>query len=207
MNIYLIYIHAEASARLLKLFTQDGALHTPARLALKGIAMALSVKFEGAPTVHVEEVKDEVDPEVQTYDFNGMSLRVVTINGEPWFVASDALDGMGYPKGSRTMIVKKLNDDERAKANLAQRGLGSVNIISESGLNKLITRSDKAEAKPFQEWVTRDVLPSIRKTGSYSMTDGPVEQAPEPKPVKTIPALTGEVMLPELTLTPPHSTL
>ena len=44
-----------------------------------------------------------------------------------------------------------------------------VLLASESGLYKMITRSDKAEAKPFQEWVTRDVLPSIRKTGTYGI--------------------------------------
>lgn len=52
------------------------------------------------------------------------------------------------------------------KVRFHNRGL---NLISESGLYKLVMRSDKKEAKQFQDWVTREVLPSIRKTGTYTM--------------------------------------
>lgn len=48
-------------------------------------------------------------------------------------------------------------------------GAGVLSLVSESGLYKLVMRSDKKEAKQFQEWVTREVLPSIRKTGTYTM--------------------------------------
>jgi len=56
----------------------------------------------------------------------------------------------------------------RAYTNLHQRSI----LLSESGFCKLITRSDKPEAKPFREWVTREVLPTIRKDGTYSVFDG-----------------------------------
>lgn len=53
-----------------------------------------------------------------------------------------------------------------------------LTVISESGLYKLIMRSDKPQAKPFQDWVTREVLPSIRKTGSYELPKGEVMPLP-----------------------------
>lgn len=146
----------------------------------QGIAMTLNLTFVN-PIPVPEKVEPEGKPEVSTYDFNGMSLRVVQIDGEPWFVAIDACRALGaYVKTSgavnTAMALRHLNDDEirdLPKTNpIGVRGGRCLKLISESGLYKLITRSDKPEAKPFQEWVTRDVLPSIRKTGSYSLTDG-----------------------------------
>ena len=65
------------------------------------------------------------------------------------------------------MALKPLDPDERAKFNLGQRGLGAVNIVSESGLYALIMVSHKPEAKAFRKWVTSEVLPSIRRNGVY----------------------------------------
>lgn len=63
-----------------------------------------------------------------------------------------------------SVAVKHTDNDERAKSDL---GSGvPANVISESGLYKLILRSDKPEAKRFRDWVTRDVLPAIRKDGA-----------------------------------------
>jgi prophage antirepressor-like protein len=102
------------------------------------------------------------------------SIRVVDIDGQPWFVATDACRVLGLNMTSGTYRhLRKLNRDERrllTGADLPQSELGrapSVTAISESGLYKLIMRSDKAVAKPFQDWVTRVVLPSIRKHGGY----------------------------------------
>ena len=72
-----------------------------------------------------------------------------------------------------TDAIKCLDDDERARYNLgrsANGGGGETNIINESGMYSLIFRSRKPEAKKFRKWVTEEVLPSIRKTGSYSIT-------------------------------------
>nr|WP_282569022.1 BRO family protein [Aliiroseovarius sp. S2029] len=111
-----------------------------------------------------------------------MSLRVVQIDGEPWFSAKDTCNALSL-RGFPSQFTSRLAPDERMvleKTRIQDGGLlelfpgttARVPLISESGLYKLITRSDKPAAKPFQEWVTRDVLPSIRKTGSYSLTDG-----------------------------------
>lgn len=121
----------------------------------------------------------EQSPEVSAYDFNGLSLRVVQIDGEPWFFANDACRalGMDMSAGTSRWTVNVGKDEKRVltKKTHPQLFCGSTwhtTMLSESGLYKMITRSDKPEAKPFQEWVTRDVLPTIRKDGTYSVFDG-----------------------------------
>jgi prophage antirepressor-like protein len=108
---------------------------------------------------------------VATYSFNGMDLRVVEIGGEPWFVAADVCGFLTI--SNTTNAVRHLSQDElkhEPRSTLyPMKGGSKVNLISESGLYKLVMRSDKKEAKQFQEWVTREVLPSIRKTGTYTM--------------------------------------
>ncbi|MEE3047532.1 MAG: BRO family protein [Pseudomonadota bacterium] len=94
----------------------------------------------------------------------------MTIGDDPWFVAADVFEALAYPKGSRTYQLKQLRDDEAVvlKSKTLIEGVRpDVKIISESGLYKLIMRSDKPQAKKFQDWVTRDVLPAIRKDGAY----------------------------------------
>ena len=90
-------------------------------------------------------------------------IRTIVIDGEPWFVAKDVCDILGTT--NPTMAMEGLEDFERAKFNLGRQG--EANIISESGFYTLVLRSRKPIAKPFRIWVTSEVLPSIRKTGSY----------------------------------------
>ena len=108
------------------------------------------------------------------------SVRVSTDeNGEPWFVAADVARVLDYRTASDA--IRYLDDDE---ANTLKQRIRSENgveqerqmlIINESGLYNLIFRSRKPEAKKFRKWVTEEVLPSIRKTGSYSITKNPVD--------------------------------
>lgn len=120
------------------------------------------------------------NPSVATYSFNGMDLRVVEIGGEPWFVAVDAYIVLyGKKTGIRArdflspsdmqIIWKKGLSESNSLSSLFSGSQYRIALISESGLYKLVMRSDKKEAKQFQEWVTREVLPSIRKTGTYTM--------------------------------------
>ena len=98
--------------------------------------------------------------------FNNHTLRIVEINGEPWFSVTDALFALEYRKSSHTNIRNKLSKDEvRLNSFKTSVGARTSYIVSESGLYKLIMRSDKPEAKAFQDWVTRVVLPAIRKDG------------------------------------------
>ncbi|WMW65965.1 BRO family protein [Nitratidesulfovibrio liaohensis] len=103
--------------------------------------------------------------------FSG-NLRVIMKDDEPWFVAKDVCLALGFSVKSNgdvntTHATRNLMPDEIITRRMSDgRGAASI-LISESGLYKLIMRSDKPAAKAFQDWVTREVLPSIRKTGGY----------------------------------------
>lgn len=123
--------------------------------------------------------KSSNNPAVATYSFNGMDLRVVEIDGEPWFVAADVCDQLGLID-SPSQHTAKLSAGEKKvfkKGRVLNTGLlelftgrlSTITFISESGLYKVTMRSTKEEANQFQDWVTREVLPSIRKTGTYTM--------------------------------------
>jgi prophage antirepressor-like protein len=93
-------------------------------------------------------------------------FRVMDRNGEPWFVLSDVAQRLGV-KNSRS-ISGRLDDDEKGVIQIdTLGGKQKVTVINESGLYSAILRSDKPEAKRFKKWITSEVLPSIRKTGSY----------------------------------------
>lgn len=100
------------------------------------------------------------------FDYNGAEIRVLTKDGEPWFVAKDVCDVLLLSDTSKA--VATLEVDEKGKKKI--RTLGGdqeLLIINESGLYTLIMRSNKPEAKKFRKWITSEVLPSIRKTGAY----------------------------------------
>lgn len=96
------------------------------------------------------------------------TIRTVVIDGEPWFVAKDVCDILGVKNVTQSM--QQLEDFERSMFNIGRQG--EANIISESGFYTLVLRSRKPIAKPFRIWVTREVLPTIRKTGQYVSGDG-----------------------------------
>lgn len=92
------------------------------------------------------------------------SLRVVTLEGNPWFVTRDVAKVLELPNITDTLKSKYIDPSEKAMKIIGGR---EVNIIAESALYKLAMRSKKPQAKGFQDWVTKEVLPSIRKTGAY----------------------------------------
>ena len=91
------------------------------------------------------------------------TIRTVTVNNEPWFVAKDICNILDVK--NVTQAVEQLEDFERSMLNIGRQG--EANIISESGFYTLVLRSRKPIAKPFRLWVTCEVLPQIRKTGGY----------------------------------------
>ena len=105
------------------------------------------------------------DMEIKCFNYGENAVRTVEQNGEIWFVAKDVCDILELT--NPTMALEALDDDERSKFYLGRQG--EANIISESGLYTLVMRSNKPEAKKFRKWVTSEVLPSIRRTGSYSV--------------------------------------
>jgi prophage antirepressor-like protein len=95
--------------------------------------------------------------------------------GNPWFMAADVCGALDIRNTSDA--VARLDEDEKrvttlgTNEGLQTQGFGpqTLNVINESGLYSLILTSRKKEAKRFKRWVTQEVLPSIRKTGSYSL--------------------------------------
>lgn len=92
-------------------------------------------------------------------------VRTVVVNDEPMFCLIDICKALEIKNA--TDVAKRLDDDELTRLNLGSRA-GETNFITESGLYAVILRSDKPNAKKFRKWVTSEVLPTIRKTGSYS---------------------------------------
>ena len=94
-------------------------------------------------------------------------IRTVTINNEPWFVSKDVATALGY-SNSRDAISKHVFDDDKGVAKCdTPSGRQEMSVINESGLYALIFGSKLDSAKRFKHWVTSEILPSIRKTGSY----------------------------------------
>ena len=115
--------------------------------------------------------------QLSTFNFESKSIRTLSINNEPWFIAKDLCDTLKISNVSDALL--KLDDDEKATIGLtdsqAGNGAQSISIISESGMYTLILRCRDAVKKGsiphrFRKWVTSEVLPQIRKTGSYSKT-------------------------------------
>lgn len=96
-------------------------------------------------------------------------IRTVTIDNEPWFVGKDVADNLGYQNGSRD-INRHVSEDDRIKDMIFDGNQNKETIlINESGLYALIFGSKLESAKRFKHWVTSEVLPALRKTGSYEM--------------------------------------
>lgn len=101
-----------------------------------------------------------------TFDFHGYSIRVTLINGDPWFVASDVAQILGYRDAYN--MTRMLNEWGRSTHNVSTLGGNqSVTIINEPGLYHCIFNSRRPEAVEFQNWVYTYVLPSIRRYGAY----------------------------------------
>ncbi|WP_212645489.1 BRO family protein [Delftia sp. PE138] len=115
---------------------------------------------------------------ITPFDFDGHPIRVVTNDiGEPWFIAKEVSGVLGYSEASA--MTRTLDDDEKGLQVLqTQGGTQRVIVINESGLYSAILKSERQEAKRFKKWVTSEVLPSIRRTGSY--TSAATQQMPAP---------------------------
>ena len=102
-------------------------------------------------------------------------IRTVTINNEPWFVGKDVAVSLGY-KDTSDALKKHVADEDKLTRCFADSGQNrQMYIINESGLYALIFGSKLESAKRFKHWATSEVLPTIRKTGSYQKPMSPVE--------------------------------
>ena len=95
-------------------------------------------------------------------------IRSLVIGNEPWFVGKDIAEILGY-SDTFGALKKHVDDDDKQNCqNSSFESNRGLTIINESGLYSLILSSKLPNAKRFKHWVTSEVLPSIRKTGSYS---------------------------------------
>lgn len=99
-------------------------------------------------------------------------VRTLEINGEPWFVGCDVARALGYAK-ERNALATHVDEEDKNTALIQGGTPGNPNqtIINESGLYSLIMSSKMEKAKEFKRWVTSEVLPSIRKTGAYTVNE------------------------------------
>lgn len=97
------------------------------------------------------------------------NVRVLEQGGEPWFVAKDVTSILGYQNSSKAISDHVDDDDKLNNETLSSLGQRGGWLINESGLYSLILSSKLPNAKQFKRWVTSEVLPSIRKYGSFNM--------------------------------------
>lgn len=109
--------------------------------------------------------------EIQQFYFNNAALRTLTDEaGEPWFVAKDVCDVLGYTNASKAISDHVDSEDKLNNESLSSLGQRGGWLVNESGLYSLVLSSKLPTAKEFKRWVTHEVLPQIRKTGGYIPT-------------------------------------
>ena len=95
-------------------------------------------------------------------------VRSLVINNEPWFVGKDVAEALGY-KNSKNAVPTHVDEEDKLSTQIEYTGQKrNVTVINESGLYSLILSSKLPNAKKFKHWVTSEVLPTLRKTGSYA---------------------------------------
>lgn len=99
------------------------------------------------------------------------SVRTLTIDEKPYFVGKDVAEILGYVETAKAIREHVDEDDKGVSVLDTPGGKQKMTIINESGLYSLILSSKLPNAKKFKHWVTSEVLPSIRKTGSYNSPD------------------------------------
>ncbi|MFW0183805.1 Bro-N domain-containing protein [Rothia sp. CCM 9417] len=124
---------------------------------------------------------------VQTFNFNGLPLRALLIDGEPWFIALDLASILEYRMASDMLRVVD-EEDKGTRPMRTPGGTQNLAVISEPAFYKIVVqrqsgrlqkKSSREMITNFQRWVTHEVLPAIRKTGSYAVTQAPELTGPE----------------------------
>lgn len=114
---------------------------------------------------------------IQVFKQSGLgSVRVVMQDSEPWFVAKDVCEALGYQWNGAARIAHVPEEWKRVTSVVTLRGdEQNMHLLSEQGLYFFLGRSDKPAALPYQKWIAGEVLPSIRKTGAYSVPSAPAK--------------------------------
>jgi hypothetical protein len=110
-------------------------------------------------------MKSEITP----FLFDSQTIRVLTINNAPWFVAKDVAQALEYSRFDSNLIRHVPDEWKGTNPIRTLSGIQEMLTLSEPGLYFFVNRSDKPRALPFQKWIAGEVLPSIRQTGSYAL--------------------------------------
>lgn len=113
--------------------------------------------------------------EMKIFNFEDNEVRTQTINGEPWFVGKDVADILGYSNPAKAIRDHVDDEDKGQNDTFTPGGMQIMTIVNESGLYSLVFKSQLPSAKRFKRWVTSEVLPTIRKTGSYQIPADPMD--------------------------------
>ena len=117
--------------------------------------------------------------EVQVWNYESSEVRTVQVNGEPWFVGKDVATVLGY-SNTRDAIARHVDEEDKAGVGIHDGSqMREVVVVNESGLYSLVLSSKLPNAKKFKRWVTSEVLPSIRKHGSYSVQSQFADLSPQ----------------------------
>ncbi len=111
--------------------------------------------------------------EIVKFDFQKNNIEVIMIDGEPWFMGKSVADVLGYANSRKAIADHVEEEDKQILMLQGQVGYPARIIINEPGLYSLIFSSKLPEARIFKRWITHEVLPSLRKTGSYSLSNAP----------------------------------
>lgn len=129
-------------------------------------------EFEGKTQKNLPALKNEI----QQFNFGKSPVRVIEKKGEFWFVAKDVCEILEI-KNPRDFIAELYDNEKMTLSNLDESLLATpLNYVNEPGLFKLIFKSRKPEAKKFQDWVFYDVLPTLARTGTYTIGVKPRQQ-------------------------------
>lgn len=116
---------------------------------------------------------------IQVWNYESSEVRTVQVNGEPWFVGKDVATVLGY-SNTRDAIARHVDEEDKAGVGIHDGSqMREVVVVNESGLYSLVLSSKLPNAKKFKRWVTSEVLPSIRKHGSYSVQSQFADLSPQ----------------------------
>ena len=116
---------------------------------------------------------------ITPFSYEDHEVRVLDINGEPWFVLADLCKVLAL--SNPAVVAKRLDEADVSQTYISSGGQRrAMTIVAEPGLYDVVVRSDSPAAKPFRRWVTHEVLPTIRQRGGYLTPEAAEEALTDP---------------------------